>query len=227
MGDGELPGAVSIVPPPEPAVSLAERAYRELERRLVTLEFRPGDWLQEQDLINALGIGRTPVREAAQRLAGHGVLRIRPRKGLWVMPIDANELGRVFEARRVIERLLVVKAAERADDETCQHLLALADELDAVATEAGELFRLDRRLDEVLAAACANPYLGQSLAPMHLHCRRLWYLNRQSLDVAEAARMHARLARCVAARDRAGAIGALNGIITTLESLQAGLGAIS
>ena len=56
--------------------SLAEQAYDELERRLVTLELGPGQFLLEKELSKTLGLGRTPVREAVQRLAAHGLLKI-------------------------------------------------------------------------------------------------------------------------------------------------------
>ncbi len=206
--------------------SLAEQAYQQLEYQLVTLEFPPGQFLQEQDLSGSLGIGRTPVREALQRLAGHGLLTILPRKGLQVAPLRRRTLGQVIEARRVIERLLVVKAAERAEPEQRVQLRSLADELDRIAHGTDRLFQLDRTLDDLLSAACDNPYLVQSLAPLHIHCRRLWYLNRDSLDVGQAAQLHAHLARAVAGRDGAGAIRALNGIISILEQLHARLEAI-
>jgi DNA-binding GntR family transcriptional regulator len=205
--------------------SLAEQAYDELERRIVTLELPPGQLLLEQGLVDLLGLGRTPVREAVQRLAAHGLLRIYPRKGIQVVPVEARSMARVLEARKVLERLLVVKAAERADAATRAELVLLAGELERVTDDPQGFFRLDRRLDELLSLACDNEYLVQALAPLRAHCRRLWSLFRSDPDTGKAASLHAELARAVADDAGAGAIGALNGIISLLESFQRTLAA--
>lgn len=199
--------------------SLAEQAYLRLEEQLVTLALAPGAALQEKLLADALGLGRTPVREAIQRLAGEGLLRIMPRKGVLVSPVLRSELSQIVEVRRVLERLLVVKAAERATPDQRKALQALSSHLGAVADDLAAFFRLDRRLDELLASACGNVYLVRTLAPMHAHCRRLWYMHRERLDLNAAAGLHATLARNVAEGDGAGAARALNGIIAVVEQL--------
>jgi len=210
-----------------PKRSLAEEAQVQLERLLVTLQLEPGAVVQERTLAETTGLGRTPVREAIQRLAGEGLLKVMPRKGLLVTPVLRSELAQIVEVRRVLERLLVVKAAERASLDQRQALQALAVHLDGVAGDLDAFLRLDRRLDELLAAACGNSHLVRTLAPMHAHCRRLWYLNRHRLDLGAATEMHAALARAVAAGDGAGAARALNGIIAVLEALVAELDSLS
>jgi DNA-binding GntR family transcriptional regulator len=203
--------------------SLAEQACQELERRLVTLELEPGQLLQEKQLIDALGIGRTPVREAVQRMAGIRLLEVLPRKGLLVTPIRHAELEQAIETRRVLERLLVVKAAERASKAQRADLRELAAALSSEPGGPDSFFRLDSKLDETLSACCGNSFLAEALAPLRSHCRRLWYRFMASLDVAEAARLHAHLAKAVADGDGAGAIRAMNGIIGILEGLHARL----
>ncbi|MFT5140851.1 MAG: DNA-binding GntR family transcriptional regulator [Lysobacterales bacterium] len=210
-----------------PVRSLAERAYLDLEEMLVTLQLKPGQLLQEKDLAHAVGIGRTPVREAVQKLAGCGLLIVLPRKGLMVAPVLRSELSKIIEARRVLERLLVVKASERADSDQRGALESLATHIEQSSEDLSSFLRLDRRLDELLEQACGNQYLVQALSPMHAHCRRLWYLNRQRLDLSESASLHAGLARSVAHSDGSGAIRSLNGIISALEDQVGSLDAIS
>ncbi len=225
--------------PGPPRASLAEQAYTELERRLVTLELHPGQFLQEKNLTETLGLGRTPVREAVQRLTETGLLKIYPRKGILVQPVQAESLGQVLETRRVLERLLVVKAAERADEPQRARLEKLAGALDSASDAVSEavsdaahlqavtFFELDHQLDRLLAGACRNVFLVRSLAPLHAHCRRLWFLFRADVDMGDAARLHAHLARSVSVEDKTGAIRALNGIISVLEGLHARLEARS
>jgi len=207
--------------------SLADQAYRFLEEQLVTMQLVPAQMVAEKDLMVASGIGRTPVREAIQKLAAKGMLQVLPRKGLMVTPIRRSDLLQIVEARRVLERLMVVKASERATDEQRQALRQLALKLEASGDNLQAYFRLDRQLDEWLEAACNNRHLVQALAAMHSQCRRLWYLHRQQLNLPRSAELHAGLARAVANADGAGAIRALDEIITILEQLVAGLDVLS
>jgi len=199
--------------------SLAEQAYRLLEEQLVTLKLAPGELLAEKDLMERAGIGRTPVREAIQKLSAEGLLQILPRKGLMVAPLKRSDLTRIIEARRVLERLMVIKAAERATPDQRQALALLARHLLAAGDDIELFFRLDQRLDEILESACDNRFLVNALTAMHSQCRRLWYLHREQLDLPWSAKLHGGLARAVAEGDGAGAIRALDEIIAILEGL--------
>lgn len=207
--------------------SLAEQAYRHLEEQLVTLVLAPGELVGEKDLVESAGIGRTPVREAIQRLSAEGLLQVLPRRGLMVTPLRRSDLIQIIEARRVLERLMVVKAAERATPDQRQALLMLAAHLDTAGDDLDVFFRLDQHLDELLEAACNNRYLVQALTAMHSQCRRLWYLHRNDLNLPRSAQLHGGLARAVANQNGAGAIRALDEIITILETLVNGLDVLS
>lgn len=207
--------------------SLAEQAYRLLEEQLVTLKLPPGELIAEKDLMDKAGIGRTPVREAIQRLSTQGLLQVLPRKGLMVTPVRRSDLTQIIEARRVLERLMVVKAAERASPDQRQALRLLATHLETTGDGLEAFFRLDQRLDDLLEASCNNRYLVRALAAMHSQCRRLWYLHRKALNLPLSTRLHGGLARAVADGNGAGAIRALDEIITILEGLVNGLDVLS
>ena len=66
---------------PQPADTLTEKAYRVIEEQIVTLRLKPGEFVSEQMLSATYKFGRTPVREALQRLAREGLIAIFPRKG--------------------------------------------------------------------------------------------------------------------------------------------------
>src|SRR5690606_999483 len=82
---------------------VSARAYRELERMIVTLDLAPGAVVTERVLIERLSLGRTPVREAIQRLTWEGLLEVRPRAGIVVAPLNAADWLRVIDARRGVE----------------------------------------------------------------------------------------------------------------------------
>ena len=207
--------------------SLAEQAYRVLEEQLVTLKLAPGELVSEKDLMDKSGIGRTPVREAIQRLSVEGLLQVLPRKGLMVTPLRRSDLSQISEARRVMERLLVVKAAERATSDQRKALMELATQMQAADNDLKHFFRLDQQLNELLEAACNNRFLVQALTAMHSQCRRLWYLYHSRLNLPRSTRLHGGLARTVAEGDSAGAIRAQDEIIAILDELVNGLDVLS
>ncbi|MFM2436996.1 MAG: HTH-type transcriptional repressor RspR, partial [Actinomycetota bacterium] len=73
--------------------SLSEQAYRLIRRMIVRLELAPGAVIREDELQHQLGIGRTPIREALQRLARDQFLVVIPRRGMIVSSIDVAELS--------------------------------------------------------------------------------------------------------------------------------------
>ena len=94
--------------------TLTDKAYRALEEEIVTLRIPPGTVVSEAILSRRLGVGRTPVREALQRLAREWLVVILPRRGIVVSEIDPVRQLRLLEARREIERLLARSAAKRS-----------------------------------------------------------------------------------------------------------------
>ena len=199
--------------------SLAEQAYHLLETQIITLQLTPGTLLTEKDLAGITGIGRTPVREAVQRLASNGLLQILPRKGLMVAPLRRTEMVNILEARKVLERLMVVKACERATSDQRRSLLIMSEHAEATGNDPEVLLHLFIRIDELLAAACHNPNLIRALAPMHGQCRRLWYTYCDEVDLVQVMQLHAALAKMAGEGNGVGAIRALDEIIATLERL--------
>lgn len=93
--------------------SLTDKAYRELEERMITLRLKPGQVLSETALSKQLNIGRTPIREALQRLAREGLVVILPRKGILVSEINPGKQLQVLEVRRELDRLMARLGAVR------------------------------------------------------------------------------------------------------------------
>src|SRR5215475_11546767 len=120
---------------PVPRVdTLTEQAYRLIEEQIVTLRLRPGNVLSEQMLSATYKIGRTPIREALQRLAREGLITILPRKGILVSDINPRSQLLVLEVRRELERLLSRAGSERATAEQRRDMLDIARGMDQAAT---------------------------------------------------------------------------------------------
>lgn len=210
-----------------PSDSLAHQAYTQLEELLVTLKLVPGALVSEGDLIRMTGIGRTPVREAIQRLAHQDLLEIIPRKGLMVAPVSRSAMLHILETRKPLERLIVHRAALNARDDQRSGLSAIARDMAASHERFEPFLRLDRQLDALLDECAGNPYASGALAPLRSHSRRFWYFHRQYVQLSDAIAAHVQLARLVARRDVAGAQKAADTTISVLERLVTGIDRMS
>jgi DNA-binding GntR family transcriptional regulator len=203
------------------APSLAEQAYRVLEQKLVTLELPPGAVISEGQLIDLTGLGRTPVREAMQRLANQELFEVMPRRGLLVAPVDLPAMLHILEARRPLERVIVHRAALNARDEQRSGLAAIARNLATAHDNFDAFLGHAQELEDLLDACAGNPYASAALAPLRSHCRRFWYCYRQRLQLSDVLTAHATMARLIARRDQHGAQKAVDGVISVLERLVA------
>ena len=206
-------------PPASAPASLAELAYLALEAQLVTLAIPPDTVVSEQELCARTGLGRTPVREAIQRLSSLGLLRVLPRRGLVVSPIDGVEHLGVLETRRVLDRLVAGLAARRAAPEQRSALKACAEAMGRAAAKADleAYLREDARCDEILDAASRNPSAVQAAERLHIHCRRFWFCHHHAGDLGAAADLHVALMKAVARGDEAGAATASEALLDHLE----------
>lgn len=184
--------------------TLTEQAYCQLEERIVTLRLAPGSVLSEQSLSAELGIGRTPIREALQRLAREGLVVVLPRKGILVADTDPRKQLLVLEVRREIERLLARAGAARAKDEERARFREIADGMEAAARSSDDIafLRLDREMNTLIADAAHNEYAARTMRFLNGHSRRFWYLHyKEAADLPRCARLHAAEARAIAAGD--------------------------
>jgi len=207
--------------------SLAQQAYELLEEKLVTLQLPPGALVSEGELIEMTGIGRTPVREAIQRLANQELLQVIPRKGLLVAPVSRTGMLHILETRKPLERLVVHRAALNARDEQRSSLSAIARDMALVHERLDDFLRLDHELDKLVDECANNPFATAALAPFRSHSRRFWYFHRQQVKLVEAITAHATLARLIARRDASGAEKASDATIAVLERLASGIDRIS
>lgn len=170
--------------------SLTDQAARLLEERIVLSELAPGATVTEQELSDRIGLGRTPVREAVQRLAAQRLLTVLPRRGILISPVNATEYLGLLETRRALNRLLASLAATRATEGQREDLRECLRDMAAAVTrdDLKEYLRQDHRCYEIVQGACRNPSLCLAMAPLHAHCRRFWCIYRHAWDLEEAAR---------------------------------------
>lgn len=180
--------------------SLTEKAYQLLVRKITQLELAPGTALAEKSLVETLDIGRTPIREALQRLSAEGLVVHLPNRGMFVSEINPSDAQHIYEFRALIDGQAARLAALRAAEDDVQDLARLRHGL-SEAIEAGDIddfVDFDRQFYSVLARAAQNVYLGEVIPRIfNLHLR-LWFLISEKLgDWHEIAKAHAEMARGV------------------------------
>ena len=190
--------------------SLADQAYSKLEEMIVRLQLPPGAVVSEQALAERLGIGRTPIREALQRLARERLITVLPRRGIMVSEINVSTQLRLLEARREIERLLARSGAQRARPEQRTRFRAIADGMEAAARSGDDkaFLRLDQAFNLLVLEAAQNDFAAGAMMLMNGLSRRFWYIHyKEAADMPLTARLHAEIARAIAdgERDKAGA----------------------
>lgn len=184
-------------------LSQSAQAYRQLEEAIVTLKLKPGEALTEAALAQRLGLGRTPIREALQRLSLEGLLTIRPRLGVIVAEMNPADFIKVLDARHALERLVAGSAARLASQEERRTLERIAEDMRNAASvpDVEEYLRLDKAFDDVVALAACNPFAAKALGPLQTQSRRFWYRHFGRADLNPAAWSHLEVMQAIANGD--------------------------
>ena len=158
--------------------SLGNQAYDQLVKQITRLDLPPGSVLAERTLIESLGIGRTPIREALQRLSIEGLVVHRMNRGMFVADVTYTHVREIYEFRSMIDGYACRLAARRATKAQADRLSELHqqlvkaindDNLDAYVENGREFYK-------VLAAAANNSFISEIIPRIiNLHLR-LWFI---------------------------------------------------
>jgi len=156
--------------------SLAEQAYLFVRDRLVMLDIAPGSPINEEELGVALGMGRTPIREALKRLESERLVVAYPRRGTFATDVNISDLAHISEVRRTLEPMATAAAASRATDADRATLTELRAQLDAgvPSEDNAELLRTDLALHRAIYRCVHNPFLEDTLIRYDNLATRIW-----------------------------------------------------
>lgn len=158
--------------------SLAENAYLLLRDRLIMLDVKPGDPINDGQIAAELGIGRTPVREAIKRLESDHLVVSYPRRGTFATGVDITQLAEVSEIRELLEPLASRKAARMASPPAMRSELravaAAIRDLEGQDNSSQELMRYDIQVHRLIYKASANAHLEDVLIRYDNLATRIW-----------------------------------------------------
>lgn len=176
-----------VLTPAADAQSLADKAYHAIRGLIVSLELRPDSVLDERELIERLGIGRTPVREALRRLAQERLVEVYPRRGMFVTGVDARDLVHISEVREVLEPEAARLAAQRATEREREEVGRLLAELDGGPRDGRELMALDERIHRAVYRCAHNDLLEATLDQYYVLGLRIWMIALDRAHELDAA----------------------------------------
>lgn len=187
------------------ALSATERVYGHTKSRVLDGTFRGGSLITEGEISEAVGVSRTPVREAFLRLQAEGLLRLYPKRGALVVPVSPGEINDVMETRGMIERFAVDKIVASGDHrEVGARLRDALGQQRRLKKSAESFNEADREFHGLLVAATGNQVITDLYGALRDRQVRmgLTSLRRDPHRIDRILEEHAALADAIAKGDR-------------------------
>lgn len=185
------------------SATLPQQAFSALAELILTVQLKPGSSWSESELCERINIGRTPVREALQRLQREHLVEIIPRFGVKITEINVESQLLLLEVRRELERLLAVCAAKRATADERQQCKEMSLTLQSMADgEVMAFLRYHYEVKKFIAEIARNPYATQMILPLYAISQRYYYLHYlRSRDIPLAADYHGAIVDAISRGD--------------------------
>ena len=163
------------------ALSLAPRALYEevaelLRQRIFARELEPGSWIDELRIAEALGISRTPMREALKVLAAEGLVTMKVRRGAYVTEVSEKDLRDVYHLLALLESDAARVVAQNASAEQMAQIRALHADLEKAQNDRDRFFEINEAFHMLLLELADNRWRGQMVADL----RKVMKLNRHN-----------------------------------------------
>ena len=171
--------------------SLADQVFEQLEKGIILGDYKQGDIVTEKELAEGLGVSRTPVREALNRLE-HDNMVEETGKGTKIIGISEKDILTIYKLREQLDGLCASEAAENITDDEIKQLEDIVDYADFCVTkqDAEKIRECDNNFHEVLYRSSRNPVLYNILIPLHKKAAKYRWLtisdpSRAALSAAE------------------------------------------
>ena len=186
--------------------------YDEIKRRIITLEIKPGEIIDEKKLMVELEVGRTPVREALLMLKNENLVVSLPNKSSYVKEITLKDVKDLSESLMSIEKLVTALAAQRMSPDLMEEIKKAEEEVERAVEQKRhwEIETQNRKFHQLIARACDNGYLFSIHENLRNQISRLSYLafskdmeNSLSLDnhLNKIVDHHQKIIRCLEQKD--------------------------
>lgn len=192
-----------------PGSSISDQVYHAILSNILTLEIKPRQQLSEAQLAKDLGVSRTPVREAFQKLAAMGFLDVVPQRGTVVAPMRASAFRKSQFMREAFELALVRRSVHLEDNSALCAALRRELKLQEVYSDLGDeqsFYDSDEAFHEAIATSCGLPDVWPEVQRVKVHMDRFRYALRSQRDIRTVLAQHRAIADAICARDEAAAL---------------------
>lgn len=225
LDDEETRSGQTASAPATASASAVERTYEAIHEMALSFRLRPGERLNESELSRELGISRTPLREALNRLVAENLLEFVPSKGFFRRSIQPREIFELYQLRLSLETLAIelliqrLPEADAALDAGLQVARAMAHEMATADTDRPgatlhQTVRDDEAFHEALAELSGNGQLLDHLRAINLRIRPVRHFGMSRNQIRDGGHVHLRILDAITARDRAEAAQLLAGHMT-------------
>lgn len=190
-----------------------EIAYHRLSEMIETGQLAAGTVLSEAQLMELVEIGRTPLREATQRLSRDHLVKLRPGSGIEVPSLSVDEQLARLEVRRSLEMLAVGLACHRGTPEQLEEIAAHARVLDGISNVTDYIAGV-RKSHWLICEATNNQYLADAMTPLQGLSRRFWlaHITDEKREIRQGREFYGAALRAVVARDEEQARQGIQGL---------------
>ena len=202
-------------------LALRDQAFEKIRKRIICLDYAPGQYLSEAKVSQELGLGRTPVRQAFDRLMMMNMISILPRKGVIVSPVSLDEIHQIIEVRLINEAHCTALAAERATAAEIDEMGKVLAEAEAasLARDRERLMELDKVFHSLITRSARNKVLGDLLANLQDRSLRFWFISLgEESHMRHVATEHKLIFQKIRDRDPEGAAAAAREHITSFRA---------
>lgn len=204
-----------------PEAALHSQAYEKIKHEIITLRFRPGEYLNEAQVSKLLRIGRTPVHQALNRLMLEGMVEVIPRKGVIVKAVSLNDVLEMIDVRIINETYCARLAVARADESDMAELARILDDSEKTVTTSDTVrqMMLDRDFHSTLARAAKNAVLAECIRTLHDRSLRFWFISlRDPVHHVAVKEQHRAILDAIRARDPDAAVDAVRNHIESFRA---------
>ncbi|MCY8891658.1 GntR family transcriptional regulator [Bacillus spizizenii] len=164
---------------PKPVRQTAKTiALEQIQKWIVEGILAPGEKINDDELAKALGVSRTPVREALQLLAVQGFVEMSPGKETRISQIEKNDVFKVYPPMAALQSTAAELAIENIESSHLEEMAAINQQMEAAIdrNEIYEVLGLDKTFHDVMIDAADNEYIRNFTSVLHMHILRLEYL---------------------------------------------------
>lgn len=158
-------------------ITAKKRAFSQIQDWIIDGTLQPGEKLNDADLAQALGVSRTPIREALQLLNVQGFVEMHPGVGTQVTAVNSADVSKILPPLAALQALAAELATPLISKDTIDKLRGMNENF-AQSVETGDLFsalKLDEQFHNMIVETADNPYISKTVLSLQAHVFRLYF----------------------------------------------------